>query len=321
MNKSRKTALQTYELSELRTLTLGGFPQKITIDGKTKTAPILISLHGGPGSPLPFSEGCRGMFPEITDKLTLVCWDQLGCGINDYPIDDSFRIKNFTDMTADLIREIKRSFPENKLYLFGVSWGSILAAYAASSPEAYLLDGVFISGQVICDMTFNGEVEEALKSSKMPEGKKKKLDSLMSAHTADNAKLVMSYIRKYTEGYVCKAEKSAPVGRILMGMLTSPDYTFKNLKAALINGYMKNSSLIKELLEIDLREVLENVKVPYLIMQGDRDIVTSVKAVERFVSETENGNLSFIKIENSGHVFGEVAMNRIISEIIRYACP
>ena len=251
MNKSRKTAIQTYELSELRTITLGGYSQKIMIDGKYKNNPIVICLHGGPGSPVPFSEGCRGMFPEITEKLTLVCWDQLGCGINNHPIDDSFCIKNFTDMTADLIRETKRCFPENKLYLFGISWGSILAAYAAASPEADMLDGVFTYGQVICEMTFNSEVKKALEASKMPESKKKKLGAIMNERNIDNAKLIMSFIRKYTEGYVCKADKSAPIGSIIKGMLTSPDYCFKDFKAVAINGYMKNSSLMKELLEID----------------------------------------------------------------------
>ena len=42
MNKSRKTTIQTDELSELRTLTLGGYPQKIMIDGKYKNNPIVI---------------------------------------------------------------------------------------------------------------------------------------------------------------------------------------------------------------------------------------------------------------------------------------
>ena len=44
MNKSRKTAIQTYELSELRTITLGEYPQKIMIDGKYKNNPIISAI-------------------------------------------------------------------------------------------------------------------------------------------------------------------------------------------------------------------------------------------------------------------------------------
>ena len=76
---------------------------------------------------------------------------------------------------------------------------------------------------------------------------------------------------------------------------------------------------MKELLEIDMRNVLENVKVPYFIMQGDKDIVTSTEMVKSFISETGNNNLSFAEIENSGHIPGGSAMKKIVGEIVRRA--
>ena len=75
--------IQQNEISELMTMRLDGFKQKILIEGRFRNNPILIFLHGGPGSPTPFSEGCRGMFPELTEKFLMVYWDQLGCGVND----------------------------------------------------------------------------------------------------------------------------------------------------------------------------------------------------------------------------------------------
>lgn len=44
------------------------------------------------------------MFPELTDRVTMAYWDQLGCGINDHVIDDSFSIGHFVRMTVDLIQ-------------------------------------------------------------------------------------------------------------------------------------------------------------------------------------------------------------------------
>lgn len=80
--------------------------------------PIVITLHGGSGTPIPFSVGCRGLFPEFTDRFIMVYWDQLGCGINNYVIDDNFTIDSFVQMTKDLIREVKKVFPHNKVYIF-----------------------------------------------------------------------------------------------------------------------------------------------------------------------------------------------------------
>ena len=91
----RKKYINSCEISELITIQLCEIKQKILIEGKSKNLPVVIMLHGGPGSPIPFSIGCRGLFPEWTNKAIIVYWDQLGCGINNYQLDDSFHIENF----------------------------------------------------------------------------------------------------------------------------------------------------------------------------------------------------------------------------------
>lgn len=45
------------------------------VDGRMENLPIVITLHGGPGTPIPFSVGCRGLFPEFTDRFIMVYWD------------------------------------------------------------------------------------------------------------------------------------------------------------------------------------------------------------------------------------------------------
>lgn len=108
----RRDIIKGNEISELYTFTLGGHPQKVLIEGKHRKLPIIITLHGGPGTPIPFSVGCRGLFPMFTDKFIMVYWDQLGSGINNYPIGSEFTIQNFVTMTADLIKEVKQLFPK-----------------------------------------------------------------------------------------------------------------------------------------------------------------------------------------------------------------
>lgn len=78
----RKNVISNNEISELCSFSLGGYEQKVLIEGKRKESPVVITLHGGPGAPIPFSVGCRGLFPTFTDNFIMVYWDQLGCGIN-----------------------------------------------------------------------------------------------------------------------------------------------------------------------------------------------------------------------------------------------
>ncbi|TAH64517.1 MAG: hypothetical protein EWM47_12425 [Anaerolineaceae bacterium] len=75
MNRKRKAIIAANEISEMKTYTLGGYSQKVLIEGRKRTNPIVIFIHGGPGSPIPFNEGCRGLFPEMTDQVTMVYWD------------------------------------------------------------------------------------------------------------------------------------------------------------------------------------------------------------------------------------------------------
>ena len=62
-------------MSEIKTYRLNGYEQTVLLEGKSRSAPIIIYLHGGPGSPIPFCAGSRGLFPEITEQFIMVFWD------------------------------------------------------------------------------------------------------------------------------------------------------------------------------------------------------------------------------------------------------
>ena len=320
MNRKRRLIIEGNEVSELKTYSLGGYEQKVLIDGKSRSNPVLIFLHGGPGSPIPFCEGCRGLFPEYTDKMVIVYWDQLGCGINNCKIDDSFTADSFADMTVDLIKLVKGEFPDSPIYLLGMSWGSVLAAKAAERvPE--LIDGVIVYGQILSNLTFNDEVYGALEKSKMPSAARKKLSEIKALRekTVNDTFTVMKYIRKYTDGYICKSGKSPSVLPILLGILSSPDYRFRDFRAMVINGYTKDTAIMKSLHLLDLRDTFTRIEVPYLIMQGSTDIVTSTTMIREYISGLGRDNLSVMIIPDSGHIPNETAIDKIFEECSRLA--
>lgn len=308
----RKDISTNNEISDLISLSLNGYEQKILIEGKSRTLPVVITLHGGPGTPIPFSVGCRGLFPEFTDNFIMVYWDQLGCGINNCIIDDAFSIDDFVKMTEDLIKEIKKRFVDNKILIFSTSWGSILSAKLLErNPNA--VDGVIASGQIIKNVFLCEEVMNELDKSKIS---RKKMDKIRAV-TVDNysgkdLQLISTSLRKYTNAYQNKIGAKAPMGSIIKGLLTSPDYKFKDFKAIMVNGYMKNNSLWKEILRIDLYEILGGVKIPYLLLQGDTDIVASTQTAKSLVSNCNNPNLRIQVISNTGHMPGVEMMEALM---------
>ena len=311
MNKKRKEVIAGNAISEMYEWPLGGYSQKVLIEGKDHKLPVVITLHGGPGNPIPFSAGCRGLFPELTAQFIMVYWDQLGCGINDHVIDDGFSIESFIQMTINLIQNVKSLFPANKIYIFSMSWGSVLSAGILERAN-HIVDGVVVWGQIVKDIFFNDEVMSALEHSGIP-GKKLALIKAADKRNASpgELQLISSSIRKYTSGYQNKKGAQAPMGEMIKGLLTSPDYKFRDVKAMVINGYRRNRSLWKELLLLDLSRTLSDVQIPYVILQGDTDIVASTAEVQRLVDTSDNPNLKCVVVENSGHIPGSVGMDKV----------
>ena len=100
---------------------------------------------------------------------------------------------------------------------------------------------------------------------------------------------------------------------MIKGLWKSPDYKMKDFKAIMINGYRKNTSLWKEIVQINLTEPLRNVKIPYIILQGDTDIVASTRLVKDLVADSNNTNLSCKVVADTGHLPGVCMMDTLLT--------
>ena len=312
MNTQRKQAIARNEISEVCTLRLGGIDQKVMLEGRSHELPVWIMLHGGPGTPIPFCVGCRGLFPELTDRCILVCWDQYGSGANNAVLPAGFSIADLVDMTCDLIDAIRGRFPENRLYLFGMSWGSVLAAKSAVR-KGQSIQGVAVYGQVLHSLMRTPDTLKAIQTSKAPEKVKKAAAELVATEkpSFQQSMKLSGWVRKYTAGYNHPQEPKEKMGGLIKGLLQSPDYRLSDFLAIVKNGYLKNHNIAEELSELDLRGELKCVRVPYHILQGDTDVVTSTDLIRNFVQETGNPGLSLTVVPTSAHMPGKNGMRAI----------
>ena len=199
--------------------------------------------------------------------------------------------------------------------IFSTSWGSILSVKLLEK-NPYAVDSVIACGQIIKDVFICDEVRNTLAETGIP---MKKLEKIKNV-TVDNFKgndlqLISNALRKYTNAYQNKIGKKAPMGTIIKGLLTSPDYKMKDFKAIMVNGYMKNTSLWKEIIQINLTEQLKSVRIPYIILQGDTDIVASTKSVKELVTSSNNANLVCKVVANTGHMPGVEMMDTLLSTL------
>ena len=159
-----------------------------------------------------------------------------------------------------------------------------------------------------------------MEKSGLPEKKMRRIRTMTPENASDkDMQLLSGSIRKYTDGYTNKKGAKAPVGTIIRGLMASPDYKLKDFKAIMVNGTSTSTRLWPELLKLDLREELSNVCIPYYILQGDTDIVTSTSDIVKQIASWENPYLSCRIIPNSGHIPGKEGMDAMLETLIAVA--
>jgi len=102
------------------------------------------------------------------------------------------------------------------------------------------------------------------------------------------------------------------LGTIILGLLNSQDCRLRDFKAIMVNGYLNNVILWKELLRLDLSMVQKNVKISYKILQGDSDIVASTQTIIELVKRNGNPYLQYEIVANTGHMLEVDMMNHVI---------
>jgi pimeloyl-ACP methyl ester carboxylesterase len=116
-------------IDSMEAVEIGGIKQWIHIRGRDRRNPILLYLHGGPGTPMmPFAYTFQ---TYLEGAFTVVEWDQRGAGKTYYASDPALTTPtiNYERMTADALEMVdllRKRFAQPKIFLIGHSWGSML---------------------------------------------------------------------------------------------------------------------------------------------------------------------------------------------------
>ena len=114
-------------ITVLERVMLGGVEQSLLIRGRSTANPVLLYLHGGPGT----SE--LGMvrihnLPSLEAHFTVVVWDQRGAGKSYAAVEpeSGMTVEQLISDTRELSELLRRRFQQPRIFLVGHSWGSAL---------------------------------------------------------------------------------------------------------------------------------------------------------------------------------------------------
>jgi pimeloyl-ACP methyl ester carboxylesterase len=125
-------------IASLEKINLGRQEQWILIRGMDITKPVILFLHGGPGT----SNMCllRKYTDELEKHFIVVTWDQRGAGKSYQAINphSSMTIDRLVLDTGELTQLLCHRFNQQKIFLVGHSWGSLIGILSIQKyPDLY----------------------------------------------------------------------------------------------------------------------------------------------------------------------------------------
>ena len=254
---------------------INGQKQFITIRTRKKNTPVVLYLHGGPGSPDSFYS--YNFTNELIDEYTVVCWDQRGCGrtyiMNDDKENKTVSYRQALDDLNVLVDYLSQRFGQEKISILAHSYGSVLGTeYIKEHPEkiaAYIGIGQFVNADT--------SIEAAYKDAMFKSRQNDDTTALQKAY--ENYKKNKN-IETYGEvaSQASKFYKNRRDSNILLMALTSPRLSSEDVlwysKMTSVDAFLKlEGSLVDHMLTVDVSEIPrpQDQWVPAYYISGDCD--------------------------------------------------
>ena len=133
-----ETTLFSHPIDTLYDVNINGCQQKILVQSNNTENPILLYLHGGPGSSIMFRSHIFA--DRLKDHFIFVNWDQRGTALSYHEGMDTTQISEdqIREDALELIRYLLAKYHQKKVYLIGHSFGSVIGLQlVANHPELF----------------------------------------------------------------------------------------------------------------------------------------------------------------------------------------
>lgn len=286
-------------INESMYVDINGTKQWINIYGENIHNPVLLYLHGGPGSAT--SEFDYAVTRKWADVYTVVTWDQRNCG-KSYSAD-----QNKTELTRELLLKdgkemtefIRETLSADKITILGHSWGSIYGAnLVLEYPQYY---ECFIGTGQLVDSVDNEKAfrEEALSWA---EGDEESLE-LVRQLTPEN--MTMEHIsarNSLMEKYGYGMMKDGSDYNLAATVIFNPNYSI----ADWVNYFSRDMDVYLAFFQSEEFESFSlkgrfDYLVPYYNINGDMDYQTNYKLAEAYFDSVNAPYKELFIMEDTTH--------------------
>ncbi|GGA37928.1 alpha/beta fold hydrolase [Psychrobacillus lasiicapitis] len=285
-------------ISELEQVKINGSKHEIMIRGNDKDNPVILVVHGGPGTPeIPYVDTYQDL---LETNFTVVHYDQRASGKSYHFGED------YSNLSTDLLVEdllamtdyISKRLGKEKVILMAHSAGTYIGMQAADlAPEKYEayigigqmsdtieseMDGL---NYVIDQAKQNGNTEDVLYLQGLTE-------------QIRNGEMVTprNYVMKY--GGATRLIEN-PGDNI--SVLLSSEYNLLDVIRYNYGMSYTQQKLLKDILENPLPTIVTKLEMPFYFVMGKYDYMTSSRAAKNYFDKIEADQKEFISFDQSAH--------------------
>jgi len=291
-------------INKLEQVELSGVKQWISIRATNRHNPVLLFLHGGPGSAN--IAKLRLQVPELEKHFVVVNWDQRGAGKSYSPGFNASTLsrEQLISDAHELVGLLQERFGVQKIYLMGFSWGSVLGlSLVDQSPEDF---EVFISVSQVVDYKSGEKLSLAYaRESAQREGNPQALDELASvdpAYTSPEWQNQLATQRKWLLQFGGVYRSSRSYLHEIWMMLNAPEYSFAEVALWPMSSSNALKEMWPELMQVNFFETATEVRCPIYFFVGKYDYNSPWLLTEAFhQSISAPAGKRLVWFENSAH--------------------
>lgn len=286
-------------ISLLEQIEINGTGHEVMIRGWDRSNPIILFLHGGPGSSeIPYVR----KYQDILEKeYTIVHYDQRGSG-KSYHFFEDYSNLNSDVLVDDLLAlsdHVLKKLGQEKLLLIGHSYGTYIGMKAADkAPDkfvAYIGIGQ-VGDQAKSEVDgLNYVIEQAKRADNVKDVKS--LEALRASIEGGESSTPRSFIRKYGGA----ARLIDDNGDYYTGFFMNPEYNLLDIIRYLKGVSVSQEVLLKEQSENPLPSLVRELDIPVYFMMGQYDYMTSLNTAKEYFDVLDAPSKALITFPNSAH--------------------
>lgn len=292
-------------IAVLKPYRIGGVDQWLLIRGENTNNPVLLFLAGGPG--LSELAWLRRYNSGLEKYFILVNWDHRGAGksFEAFNKDTNISFQTYLSDTLEVIDLLRKEFHQDRIYLAGHGFGSLLGIYTARDHPEKLRAYIGISQMVapaendqLCYREIMQRARQLKNTNAINELKIIGMPPYSGTNFNDSYAILNGWInrlnppRPFTNDYMTNWLKV---------VIATPEYSSGDRKNFWPSYFKVFSAIYPEMNRLDIRRDIRKLNVPVFFISGKYDKSSDPRLTRDFFQKLTASEKGFAMFDQSGN--------------------